>query len=340
MKSYSVGLIGFGNVNRAFIEHYLSISKKIKEDFGFGLNFVAVCDSKTFVYKKNLDIIDLIQKKQKGELIGKFCTDVLVKLKNVLKKKKIDILIDGLPTSKIDEGQTFQLLTTALEKDINVICVNKAPLVFKGAELFRLAKNSNAKIGISATTAGSLPAAGLMINELIGSEVIGVRGILNSTSNYVLDSVMFDNLTIYEAVKKSVKLGIAEPEYRFDLEGIDTSFKMIILGLLITGKGLKPKDVPCKGIMNLDQKYIRSIVKKNKVIRLIGNLSITDDGKQEISVAPEILDATDPLYAVRGAGKGATFKTKYMGDLTVTGVSSGRTNIAATILKDVINITK
>lgn len=71
-------------------------------------------------------------------------------------------------------------------------------------------------------------------------------------------------------------------------------------------------------------------------MRLIGTLTVTDS-VPDISVGPQVLDRSDPLFAVRGTGKGLTFQTIYMGDLTVIGGSSGRTNIAATIMKDIIN---
>jgi len=339
VKIYNVGLVGFGNVNRAFVNHYLSIKEKIAQCYGFKLKFVAVCDSRSFIHKINLNILDLIQRKEKSSSIGREIRNPLNRFANIIKSKKIDILIDGMPSSKVDEGLTYPLLVKALKRKITVVCVNKAPLVYKGENLLKIAKTYNARIGISGTAAGSLPSSGIVINELIESGISSVRGILNGTCNYVLDRMMFGGLNIYEAVKKAVEIGIAEPDYRFDLEGTDTCFKMIILGLLITGRSISPKEVPCTGIMNLRRENIESVVKKGKAMRLIGNLSI-EDNRQKISVAPEMLDKEDPLFDVRGSGKGITFKTKYMGDLTIIGSSSGRTNIAATILKDIINAIK
>lgn len=132
-------------------------------------------------------------------------------------------------------------------------------------------------------------------------------------------------------------MGIAEPDYHFDLDGIDTCFKMIILGLIITGKAVKPKDVPCHGILSLSPKDLKAVARQNKVVRLIGNLTIKNN-RPRISVAPEILDEKDPLFGVRGSSKGITFKTKYLGELTVIMSGASRTTIAATILKDMINV--
>ncbi len=339
MKIHNVGLVGFGNVNRAFVNHYLSIEQKINQYYDFKLKFVAVCDSRSFIYKNNLNILDLVKRKEKLSSIGKEVKNPLNRFTNIIRNKKIDILVDGMPSSRVNEGLTYPLLLKALKRKITVICVNKAPLVFKGENLLKTARAYDSCVGISGTAAGSLPTSGIVINELVESGILNVRGILNGTCNYVLDRMMFGGLNIYEAVKKAVEIGIAEPDYRFDLEGIDTCFKMIILGLLITGKGIHPKKVPCTGIMNLRRENIESVIKKGKVIRLIGNLSIEND-KQKISVAPEMLDEKDSLFNVRGTGKGITFKTKYMGDLTIIGSSSGRTNIAAAILKDIINAVK
>jgi homoserine dehydrogenase len=91
--------------------------------------------------------------------------------------------------------------------------------------------------------------------------------------------------------------------------------------------------------LGLEPDYIKQIIQKNKKIRLIGNMRIEKDAV-DISVGPEEIDREDPLFAVHGSGKGITFRTKYMGDLTMLGGSSGRINIAAAILKDIINISK
>lgn len=339
IKRYNLGLLGFGNVNRAFIMHYHSVRKNIKKHYGFVLNLTTVCDAKSYTCRKSINIPALLEKKKKSSLVGTFCTGPLKKSAIAIKETKVDILIDSLPSSKTDEGPTYPLLTSALKNGISVICVNKAPLVFKGDKLFHLAKKYFTYIGLSGTTAGSLPTAGIVGNELAGSGVYAVRGIVNGTSNYVLDLVGFAKYPVIDAVREAVKLGIAEPDYRFDLNGLDACFKMIILGLILTGKIVDLHHIPCAGILQLKEEDIRKVVDQGKLIRLIGNLDV-DNGEPKIRVGPETIDEHDPLFAVRGTGKGIMFKTKYMGDLTVIGGSSGRTHIAAAILKDVISFCK
>ena len=337
MKEFRVGLLGFGNVMQAFVSHYLAISDRIK-DFGFSLRFVAYCDTTQCVYEQKLDIQQALNRK-KSDTIQEKTTAPLQQFTALIGSRCIDIVVDGLPSSKTDEGASYPLLCEALKNKIKVISVNKAPLVFEGEELFRLARQYKTDLKISGTTAGCLPTSGLVMNELVGSEILSVRGILNGTSNYVLDRMMFDRMSCEEAAQKAVELGIAEPDYRFDLDGTDTCFKMIILGLVITGTALRPQDVTCSGILDIDPRYVQRIVSQEKVIRLIGAMTVTDR-TPEISVGPQVLDRSDPLYAVHGTGKGLTFQTIYMGDLTVIGGSSGRTNIAATIMKDIINACK
>ncbi|UCG91462.1 MAG: hypothetical protein JSV97_10340 [candidate division WOR-3 bacterium] len=339
MKSYNVGLLGFGNVNIAFVNHYVSIADKIAEDYGFRLQFVALCDSKSIIYDNNLNMSDMVKCKEQKRPAGEECTDPLGRFLDLIVNKKFDILVDGLPTSKTYEGPTFPLLIEALKQNITIICANKAPLVFRGKELLDAAQQHNSVIGLSGTTAGSLPTSGVMMNELAGTEIVHIRAIVNGTSNYVLDSIMFGGLTLDEAIHHAVELGIAEPDYQSDLDGTDTCFKMIILGLLVTGENVHPNDVPRTGILELKRGYITSAVKQEKVFRLIGTLAI-ENNSPRITVAPEILDETDALYSVHGTGKGIIFKTKHMGELIIIEGSSSRTSIAATILKDIINVCK
>jgi homoserine dehydrogenase len=339
IKHYNLGLLGFGNVNRSFIRHYHTIRDAIRKKYGFVLDLVMVSDAKSYICRKSIQIPRLLEKKKKTSLVGTFCTDPLAKCARAIQESRVDIMIDALPSSKGDVGPTYPLLVNALRRGISVVCVNKAPLVFKGDKLFHLAKKHHTYLGLSGTTAGSLPTAGIVGNELAGSGVYAVRGIVNGTSNYVLDLVGFAKYTLIDAVREAVKLGIAEPDYRFDLNGLDTCFKMIILGLILTGKVVDLHQIPCSGILQIKEEDIRKVVDQGKLIRLIGKLTV-DNHEPKIRVGPETIDERDPLFAVRGTGKGIMFKTKYMGDLTMIGGSSGRTHIAAAILKDIISFCK
>lgn len=333
---YNVGLLGFGKVMRAFVKHYLEQKKEIAHRYGFILDFNAIVDSQSFIKGKNINLNEMILRKSKNRPLGQVLKEPLKKFSSVLSARKIDILIDALPGSRIDAGFSYPLLLEALNNRIHLICANKSPLVFKGEELFTLMRKKKVYIGLSATTAGALPTSGIISNELSGAGVYNVRGILNGTSNFVLDKIMFESKTKLQAINEAIKLGIAEPDYRFDLEGIDTCYKMVILGLVLTGKCVDLRTIACRGIMDIEEDEIREKVCSGKVVRLIGNLSINGD-LPKISVSPETLDKDDPLHAVYGTNKGVTFITKFMGSLTIIGGASGLTSIAATILKDIIN---
>ncbi|MEO0156345.1 MAG: hypothetical protein ABIL07_04455 [candidate division WOR-3 bacterium] len=279
----------------------------------------------------------MIDKKAEGKNLDKVIKKPLEKFIHLIESKRFDIIIDGLPGSRTDAGVSYPYLVEAIKNGINIICANKAPLVFKGDELIQLSKIENVYIGISATTAGALPTSGVINNELINANVYYVRGILNGTSNFVLDKIMFEKKSKMEAIREAIKLGIAEPDYRFDLEGIDTCYKTIILGLLLTGKCADLRSIPCQGIMNLNEKVVCAKVKKGKIVRLIGKLSI-ENGEPKISVGPEFLNKDDPLSYVYGSNKGVTFHTRLMGELTLIGGASGLVAIGATIMKDIINL--
>ncbi len=336
IQRYRVGLLGFGKVLRAFVEQYLGSRKNIAEKFNFELQFAAIADSKSFL-DGDFDISELLIKKQQDGHIGEMSKEPIAKFLSVINEQKLDILVDGLPGSRSDAGVSYPILLEAVKNGIHIVCANKSPLVFKGEELLNLAQKNNVYIQISATTAGALPSSGIINNELINAEIYQVRGILNGTSNYVLDKIMFGSMTKLQAIQEAVRLGIAEPDYRFDLEGIDTCYKTIILGLLLTGKCADLRTIPCQGIMGLDEREVFLNVKESKVVRLVGNLSI-NNGEPEISVKPEFIDQKDPLYGVYGANKGVTFRTRYLGDLTVIGGASGLVAIGTTIMKDIINL--
>ncbi|MGQ9664418.1 MAG: homoserine dehydrogenase, partial [bacterium] len=336
-KKYHIGFLGFGKVLRAFVKHYLEQKTEVAQKHGFVLDFRAIADSHSFVKGENLNVDAVILRKSKGRAIARVVNEPLKKFYPMFEAKDVDILIDGLPGSRLSAGPSYPILVEALKSGIHIICANKSPLVFKGEELFNLAEKHGGFIGLSAATAGALPTAHIFYNELINAGVYNVRGILNGTSNFVLDKIMYESKTKLQAISEAIRLGIAEPDYRFDLEGIDTCYKMIILGLVITGKCSDLRSINCRGIMDIEEEEIMKIARSGKAVRLIGNLSV-NNGAPQISVSPEVLDKDDPLYAVRQTNKGITFNTKYMGSLTLIGGASGLTAIAATILKDIINI--
>jgi homoserine dehydrogenase len=339
LVSLRVGLLGLGNVGIALVKHYLNITNEISDRYGLNLDFIYTCDSRKLYHGAQFGISDIIVKKESGSIDSEKTAETLERFHEIIDDNKIDVLIDCLPSSKSDAGPTLPLLIQALKKNIDIICVNKAPLVFSGEKILEVARQYHTKIGLSGTTAGCLPSSGVMLHELVGSGIYQIRGILNGTSNHVLDSIMFNDSSMDQAIQSAIDLGIAEPDYAFDLSGLDTCFKMIILGLLITGKTKPLEEITRKGILGLEPDHIKRVVRENKLLRLIGDLKV-EKGAVDISVRPEEIDRGDPLYAVRGRDKGITFRTKYMGDLTVLGGSSGRTNIAAAILKDIINIAK
>ena len=339
MVCLRVGLLGFGNVSIALIKHYLNIEDEISDRYKLKLDFTYICDSSKIYNATGSDINGIIIKKEKGLFNTEKTTKTLEQFHEIIDENKIDLLIDCLPSSKKDAGPTFSLLMRALKKNIAVICINKAPLVFSGEKILEVARQYRTKIGFSGATAGCLPTSGIMLHELVASGIYRIRGVLNGTSNHVLDSMMFNDLSLEQAIQSAIDIGIAEPDYASDLNGLDTCFKMMILGLLINGKTKPLEQIPCTGIMELEPDYIKGVAQKKKVLRLVGILGV-EKGAVDISVRPEEIDNQDPLFAVRGTGKGITFSTKHMGDLTVIGGSSGRTNIAAAVIKDIINIAK
>lgn len=337
VKTYRLGILGFGNVARAFVEHYQALQETIAQVYGFTLQLMFVCDSQSIIQTNNIPVPDLLMQKSEKGYVGKPYDRPLEECKHWLDREECDIILDVLPSSKNNAGPSFPLLKRALKHGIHIISANKAPLVFGGAELLDCARAHKATIGVSGATAGCLPTSGVLTRELAGSDVLKIRGILNGTSNYVLDCVMYESLSLETAVAQAVDMGIAEPDATFDLDGTDTCFKMIILALLMTGKTIPLEKVPCTGILELSSEDVREAARHGRVTRLIGTLT-RKHGSVNITVAPEELDKNDPLRAVSGTGKGITYSTRHMGDLTIIGGSSGRCNIAATLLKDIINV--
>jgi len=172
---------------------------------------------------------------------------------------------------------------------------------------------------------------------LRGCEVNGFAGILNGTSNFVLDRLAqghdFD-----DAVREAQQLGYAEANPAADLEGADVQLKVVILANTLWNAGLTRADVPCRGITLLTSLDIRNAQSVGRNWKLVGSATRNADGTVSASVEPRELGADHPLHSISGVTNAVTFDTDVLGNVTVSGPGAGRRETAFAILSDLIEL--
>ena len=232
MKTIRASIIGFGAVGQGVAEVLLQ-KKEYLNEIGLDIKVIAISDSKgSCIDEKGVDLTDAL--KRKGE-------DGTVAIENkpgieVINDIDHELVIETTPTSIIDGGVGLPNMVAAFEHGRDVVTSNKGPLVLKYRELNEIAEKNNAKFRFEATVGGAMPTINLSKDTLAGNDIISIEGILNGTCNYILSRMLEEKASYEQMLAESQELGIAETDPTYDVEGIDTACKLVILANTIFKK--------------------------------------------------------------------------------------------------------
>ena len=189
-------------------------------------------------------------------------------------------------------------------------------------------------LGIGCTVGGALPSISCGKYDAAGAKIESIEGVLNGTTNYILNAMKFENKTYEEALNNAKEIGIAEKDSYLDVKGYDTAIKTIILSNALMGSDLSLDDAEIGGITGVTLEDIRKADSKGRKIKLVGQ-AFRENGIVKVRVKPKELDENSPLFFVEGKNKGVFYKTDILGDITVIGGASAPENAAASILRDI-----
>lgn len=331
----NIALIGFGGVGKSFVK-LLQIKRHILPK---NLKLKYIIKSDGGVYNKDgLDIDEMVKYTNSNNSIKNHPLWSNISYKDIIKNKDVDILIELTSTNIVNGEPGYTHIKSALENKISIVTANKGPILLYYDELKNLALKNNVHLKIGCTTGGALPAVNVGTMDTLGAQITEIIGILNGTTNFILENMVKYKIEYKEALKKAQNLKIAEKDPSLDVLGYDTAIKMAILCRIIWDVDFDFNKLDIKGITNvkLGDLLLESISeRKTKLIARAFYLN----GNFEFSVKTESIDKSHPLYFVDGKNKGIHYKTDILGDITVTGGASSTLNSAASILRDLLNIT-
>lgn len=194
-------------------------------------------------------------------------------------------------------------------------------------------------MGIGCTTGGALPTINAGLIDLAGAKIHSIEGVLNGTSNFILEEMEENFIDYTKALNKAQELGIAETDPSFDVEGKDSAVKLLILTNVLLGLDKKISDIEIKGITDIKIEDVRRLKEAGKRYKLVCRTVLGED-KVTMSVRPEIVSSDNIFYHVTGKNKGVNYKTELLGDLFIMGGASGTRPAAGALLRDLINMEK
>ena len=234
----------------------------------------------------------------------------------------------------------YDFVKRCLQAGKSVVTSNKELVAKHGAELLAVAKENNANFLFEASVGGGIPIIRPLSQCLVANEVDEIAGILNGTTNFIFGKMINDNMDFSDALKLAQDLGYAERNPEADIEGHDACRKICILASLSFGMHIYPDNVYTKGISEItldDVKYADSL---NYVIKLIGDVKKTEDGKLDILVAPMLLSKDCILSDINDVFNGILVKGDCTGDVMFYGKGAGKLPTASAVVADVVDCAK
>ncbi|WP_440956422.1 homoserine dehydrogenase [Methanosarcina sp. Mfa9] len=328
MKTVRCSIIGFGAIGQGVAE-VLLMKKEYLENMGLDVRVIAVVDSKgATLSPEGVNLADcLARKREKGTVALEKITGL-----EVIKSIDHELVIETTPTNIETGGAGLQNMLAAFEKGLDVVTSNKGPLTLNYRDLVETAKAAGSKFRFEATVGGSMPVINFAKEVLAGNNIRSVKGILNGTCNYILTRMLEERASYTDILAESMELGIAETDPTYDVEGIDTACKLVILANAIFGLDTTYGDVDVTGITKITPEALEMAYENGHVIKLIGEVS-----RDRIHVAPRLVPINHPL-AVGGTLNVASLDTELAGEITVTGRGAGSVETASAILSDLVSI--
>jgi len=259
-----------------------------------------------------------------------------------------DVLVE-LTTTDVHSGQpAIAHVEAALKAGKHVVTANKGPVAWDYERLRAVASARRRAFLFEAAVMDGVPVFSLVRRCLPGCRVTGVRGVLNSTTNYILDS-MAEGLSFEDSLAGAQALGIAEADPSLDIDGWDPAAKLCALANVLMGVRLTPPQVKRCGIRDVRPSDLRAARARGKTVRLICEARLSghgatgeDPGPVPVAavVEPREVDATDPLACVTGTSSVLTISTDLLGDLTITEKDPRLAQTAYGVLTDLLEVAR
>jgi homoserine dehydrogenase len=231
------------------------------------------------------------------------------------------------------------LLLAAMKSGKSVVSANKALLAEDGATLHEAARENGADLYYEAAVAGAIPLLRPLRESLAGDKVHRVLGIVNGTTNYILDRMDTSGAGFADALEEAQALGYAEPDPTADIEGFDAAAKAAILAGLAFHTGVTAADVYREGITGVTAADIASARELGHVVKLLA-ICERRDGGVSVRAHPAMIPRTHPLAGVREAYNAVFVEAEAAGRLMFYGAGAGGVPTASAVLGDVVAVAR
>ena len=338
MDEKKVIFVGFGNVARA-LAHLLDAKQEVlKGQYGFSTRIVGIATGHhgMALDPAGIDSEAATRLAAEGKTLESLSkVPVPVSMLEFIRASRAEVLFENSPVNHLSGQPAIDHLRTGLECGMHVITANKGPVVHAYPELSELAASQGRRFLFESAVMDGAPIFSLFRGPLPAIEVKSFRGILNSTTNFILE-LMEQGQTFEDAVRYTQSIGLAETDPNADVDGWDAAIKVAALATVIMGIPLKPDAVDRTGIRGISTEMVQEALQAGERWKLI--CRARREGPQLVTkVAPERVSPSTPFYSINGTSSYVQFETDSLPGLGIVESNPGPTTTAYGLLADLIN---
>jgi homoserine dehydrogenase len=250
-------------------------------------------------------------------------------------REDVDLVIEVIGGIEPARG----LILSALENGASVVTANKALLAEDGPTLFEAAEKAGRDLYYEAAVAGAIPILRPLRESLAGDRITRVLGIVNGTTNFILDKMDSSGAGFTEALEEAQELGYAEADPTADVEGFDAAAKAAILASIAFHSRITASDVHREGISEVSAADVQSARDMGSVVKLLAICELKDDAVA-VRVHPAMIPRTHPLASVREAYNAVFVESEAAGQLMFYGPGAGGAPTASAVLGDLVTVAR
>jgi homoserine dehydrogenase len=319
MKPIQVGLLGIGTVGSGVFTVLARNQEEIKRRAGRGIRIHTVADLNT----------------QRAQELVKGQAEVVDDARKVIQNPEIDIVVELIG----GYGIAKDLVLEAIAAGKHVVTANKALIAVHGNEIFKAAHAKGVMVAFEAAVAGGIPIIKALREGLSANRIEWIAGIINGTTNFILSEMRDKGLDFNTVLKEAQRLGYAEADPTFDIEGIDAAHKATIMSAIAFGVPMQFAQAHIEGITQLSAVDIKYAEQLGYRIKLLGITKKNPNGI-ELRVHPTLVPTKRLLANVEGAMNAVQVHGDAVGTTLYYGKGAGSEPTASAVIADLVDVTR
>ena len=321
MKPIQVGLLGAGVVAGGVVQVLRRNRAEIQRRAGRGIEVAAVAARDVAKARATLG----------SEVVLTDDFDALVR------RPDIDVVVEVIGGTT----RARELVLAAIAAGKPVVTANKALLAVHGTEIFAAARERGVAVGFEAAVAGGIPIIKALREGLTANRINWIAGIINGTTNFILSEMRSKGLDFGTVLKEAQRLGYAETDPTFDIEGIDAAHKATIMSAIAFGTPVQFGHAYIEGITKLQAADIRYAEQLGYRIKLLGITKRREDAQGiELRVHPTLIPGTRLIANVEGAMNAVVVQGDAVGSTLYYGKGAGAEPTASAVVADLVDVTR